>query len=178
VLTHLSIRATALPTLPHQKSPLIPLNSHSCAQSRSNSPRITLLRKTTPGVVPPSLPARSRRRFKSSRIPTFQINVKTNNFKSSRMTTLRKTGGVSRSPSLNLQPSNLQPANPRFSSLQTCQRSNALAMCRPYVSSVCIMRPNFRSTRQPHATTHKTGERTWQPHPKLGNRHQSAFSAP
>jgi hypothetical protein len=49
VLTHLSIRTTPLLTLPHQKSSLIPLNSHPCAKSRSNSLRITSLRKNTPG---------------------------------------------------------------------------------------------------------------------------------
>src|ERR1700722_1324339 len=107
VLTHLSIRMIELSTLPNQELPLIPLNSHSCAKSRSKSPRITSLRENTPGggfipILEPSTCEPSNLKTSASSPPQvswnlhLQMCMKTNNFKPSRIRTYANSGGVGR----------------------------------------------------------------------------------
>src|SRR3984957_18762887 len=120
------------PTIPRETSLSAPgslrsainiVESHPCAISKDNSPRITFLRKNSPGGGPGLIP----RPLHPSPLQVLwnlhlQMCMKTSNFKPSRIRTYAKTGGVVPAPVL--RSSNPQPPPPSGLQPVTCEPSN------------------------------------------------------
>jgi hypothetical protein len=170
VLTNLAIRITSLSTLPHQRSPLIPFNSHPCATSRSNSPEITSLRKNSPGVVSLSRFGTQHASCTSSRNPLGFNNLHTPKkwrstiqTKQSACALFAKTWGV--------YPFASQNGVPRFC-LQEFSSDE-----KPAPPTAARAFPMYNGATSGRHDPQQRRE-IWQRHPKPGNPHPSASSAP